>query len=279
MKAHIVLGVLWALSMAPCLAQGPLAPPPVLSPEAKEILANLKLSLARLETATGVIDLTYNAPGGHNYDHRIRFLFKKPFKVAIDDLSGHNSLYYADWKATLYSPARRQAIELDLTRGLGELIQHFFALFQFSGFLDGVLLENVEEQFAIEVEKRAEGHLVRFRARSWGIYRLALSLDRIDVLLDRRTLYPRSLDVHEYDAKGLSRLLCRAKVLSLRVNDRVSDTAFVLKVEGEITRMESTQVLWMWIESLYEGARVRATDYYDSVKRRVTRYLRHPFDY
>jgi outer membrane lipoprotein-sorting protein len=252
--------------------------------EPAEVLAKMSVAAGQLVAMSGELDVRYFVRGTHHADHRAKFWFAKPFRVKVVQLphAGEPAmeLTYADQRAWLYQPERKQVVEFDLTGGgPTDLLPRVFSLFAIPGFVQGALLSDVESHFATTVEPVGkDAWVLTLVAHAHSLFRVALGIDRVVADVDVKSMMPRRLEIHDEGPNG-PRLLCRVGLSKLKFNPKLNTAIFKFEAPPDVRRVPSTEILREWAGEAVSRASQQGLDVLNSLQERILKLRDKPWDF
>lgn len=277
--ARVVGSLMLALLLARTCLAGKL-----LEREAAEVFAKMSVAAGQLTGMSGELNVHYAASDTFRRDHRARFWFSKPFRLRVDQLPEPGAadgieLYCAEQRASLYLPDRKQVVEFEIgAASAGDLLPSFFSLFTIPSFVQGALLPDVESQFSTQVEEVARGWRLTLTPHAVSFYRSALALDHITADVDRQTLLPYHLELHE-ESGGGSRQLCSIDLAKLQFNPRIAPHMFLYRPRLGVRRVASTEVLQEWVMDALGRAGFQGRGVMDGLQQKLLDFQKKPWDF
>lgn len=256
----------------------------LLAREGAEVFAKISVAAGRLNGMSGDLDIQYTRSDAFRQDHRARFWFSKPFRLRVDQRpsaggSDGVELYCADMRVALYLPDRKQVVEFELGNAeSGDVLPHFFSLFTIPGFTQGALLPDIESQFATQVEEVDAGWRVTLTPTAASFYRSALGLSHVTADIDRKSLMPRSLELHEEQVVG-TRVFCRIDLAHLEFNPQIPPHLFLYKPRPNVRRVPATEVLREWVMDALARAGGQGTNLLQGFERKLQDLQKKPWDF
>lgn len=238
------------------------------------------MAAGQLSALSGELDIRYASGDAFRRDHTARFWFTKPFRLRVDQLPAPGiELYCVESRATLYFPDRKQVVEFEIGQPDSlDVLPRFFALFTIPGFVRGALLTDVESHFATQVEEIARGWRVTLTPAATSFYRTALGLAQVTADVDRKTMLPYHLELHEELVAG-TRPFCTIDLAKLEFNQKVAPHVFLYLPRPGVRRVPATDVLKEWVVDALARASGQGHDVFQNIEKKITDFQKNPWDF
>lgn len=250
-----------------------------------ELIAKMSVAAGQLVSMSGELEVRYSTGGVYHVDHRAKFWFAKPFRVKVVQVplspgADAMELTYAEERAWLYQPDRKQVVEFDLSGGgPTDLMPRVFSLFAIPGFVQGALLSDVESHFATSVEKAgANAWTLTLVAHAHSLFRVGLGIDRVVADVDAASTMPKGFTIYTEGDAG-PKLLCRVALAKLKFNPKLPGAIFRFEAPGDVRRVPSTEILREWASDAMSRASQQGLDMLNNIQQRLRKLKERPWEF
>lgn len=246
----------------------------------RQVLENIKLSLARLDTVVGESRFSYIQPGQHARTHRVSFSFKKPFSVVIREQDGSFQFAHHAGKVQLYFPRESEVLQFNLEDADAGIVKRLLSLLEVKNFTMGFGLAEIGAHFNVTVRKSGNVYETEVVPYPNGVWRRVVGLHRIVVNLARDTYLPTSIQVFQRARPPAPASLAFEMVQSrIEANRPVDEGAFRIDVPAQATRLGTAELVQFILGSSMKEGKEVLQGMADEVSDRVKRFTNSPWDF
>lgn len=245
-----------------------------------QVLENIKLSLARLDTVAGESRFSYIQPGQHARAHRVSFSFKKPFSVVIREQEGGFEFAHHAGKVVLYFPRESEVLTFNIEDADAGVVKRLLSLLEVKNFSIGFGLAEIGAHFKVTVREQPNLYVTEIVPYANGVWRRVVGLHRIVVHLARDTYLPTRIQVFQRSRPPAPATLAFEMVQGkIEANVPVSDGAFQIAVPKQATRLGTAELVQFILGSSMKEGKEVLQGMADEVTDRVKRFTNSPWDF
>jgi hypothetical protein len=210
----------------------------------------------------------------------MRFYFKKPFRVLIDEIQGSFRFSTFDGRVQLYFPREHELLRFDSGGAQAEVIRRFVELVRFENFGSGFGLDEVRNHFAIAVREDAKmDPVVVLTPLVESAWRAVLNIDRLEVTIERTSALPSLVEAYlRPNPLEAPRLGFAMTIEEVTINPPLKDVIFTATHPADVRLLGAGDVVAVVLEMCSSLGRETLDGLGSRVMKSLQKAMERPWD-